>query len=453
MVAQRLHRLGPLLQPALGLLASLLLPLSAQGAEVLPPDARVERLESGLTVVVVPLQGAELVAVQTWVAVGSRDEILPGTTGYAHFFEHLMFLGSEQVSAEEREQRLLRMGAVDNAWTSDDHTCYHLVARAAHLPEILALEADRFQALRLTPDAVRREAGAVMGELRKDRSDPDSVLYERLYATAFTTHTYHHTPIGLEEDVLGMADGYPIAQAFYAAHYRPENLTLVITGGVTPDAALAAVREAYGGWQPAPLARPALPVEPPQTAERRAQVAWTGGGSARLAVGWKAPAFDPAAREAAALSLVYTLLTAPAAPLYRRLIEEEELAWSMWSEAPERRDPSLLALFIELRDGVVPATVEAAVAEEVAALQQATEAQVSAARDRARRALLLSLDDPEAWAATLGWYGALGGGPEALEQHLDALARVTVEDVRAAAATLTPARRTVVTLLPVESAP
>lgn len=425
---------------------------AASAADILPEGAQIARLESGLTVVVIPLAGAELVAVQTWVAVGSRDETLPGTTGYAHFFEHLMFLGSAQVSAEAREQRLLEIGAIDNAWTSDDHTCYHLVARAAYLPDLLALEADRFRALRLTPDAVRRESGAVMGELRKDRSDPDAVLYERLYATAFTRHTYQHTPIGLEADVLGMADGYEIAQAFYQTHYRPENLTVVIAGGVDPQAALAAVRATYGDWSPPPplAAPPPMPSpEPPQTAERRAQLDWpAAGGGARLAVGWKAPAFDPAAREGAALSLVHTLLTSPAAPLHRRLIEEEALAWSLWSEAPERRDPSLLAILIELREGVSPAAAEAILEEEVAALGAVTEAQVTAARDRARRVLLLALDDPDAWASSVGWYAALGAGPEALEQHLDALTAVTVEDVRAAARRLTTDQRTVVILRP-----
>ena len=442
-------------QPLILLGASLLLPtlsLSplARAAELLPAGTVAERLDNGLSVIVVPLPGAGLVALQTWVSVGSRDEVVAGSTGYAHFFEHLMFRGSANYTAEERERALLRLGAVDNAWTSDDHTCYHMLARAEHLPALLRLEADRFSALALTPDAVRRESGAVMGEFRKDRSDPTAVLYEHLYATAFTAHTYRHTPIGLEEDVLAMADGYEKARRFYAQHYRPENLTVVIAGEVDPDAALAAAREAWGGWAPEPVADHALPIEGIQTAERRVTVDWPDPGAApQLAIGWRAPAFDPASSEVAAWHLLSAMLTADAAPLRRRLLEDDQLAWSLWSEPPERLDPSLLTLYVRLREGVDPAAVEAAIAEEIAALQGASDERVAAARERARRSMLLSLDDPQSWAFQVGWYAALGGGdPAALELHLDAVEGVTTAHVRAAARQLSADRRTVITLVP-----
>jgi zinc protease len=230
---------------------------AAQAGQILPDGALEETFDNGLTVVVLPLS-SELVALQVWVSVGSRHEVLAGTTGYAHFFEHLMFRGSENYSAQAREATMLKLSAVDNAWTSTDHTCYHALAPADRLDALLDLEADRLQALALTPESVEQESGAVMGELRKDASSPGSRLYTTLYDTAFTTHTYKHMTIGLEADVLAMASGFDVARAFYADHYRPERVTVVIAGGVEPAATVEAVRQRLAGWSPPPAPPRAL---------------------------------------------------------------------------------------------------------------------------------------------------------------------------------------------------
>ncbi len=430
-------------------LSALLLSGSA-AAGVLPEGLSVGELDSGLTVIAVPLQTPDLVSVQMWMNVGSRHETESGSTGYAHFAEHLLFRGSENFSAEERQARILELGVIDNAWTSGDNTCYHLLLRADRLQPVLQLEADRFLRLALTGESVRRESGAVAGEHRKELSDPESAVYKALWATAFTTHTYHHTTIGLDGDVAGMPDGLPVIERFLDAWYRPERATLIIAGDIDPESAIAAAAAAFTGWKAAAVAPPPpIPAEPKQTAERRASVAWDGSpGPARLAVGWKTPAFVPGVGDAAAWMLLHSLLTERASPLYRRLIEGEDApAWSMWSIAPDSADPGLLSLHVELKDGVDPAAVEAIIDEEVAALRQLTAERLSLARQRARRSLLMQLDSPSGWAGQLGWYTSLGGDPGALDRHLDALGRVEVVDiVRLVDTGLTRAHRTVVVL-------
>ncbi|MEL6342551.1 MAG: pitrilysin family protein [Myxococcota bacterium] len=438
------------MKPPNGLLASLLAlstPAAALADGVLPPETLVETLDNGMRLVVVPLD-SELVNVQARISAGARDEVTKGTTGYAHFFEHLMFRGSARYTAEQREDALLRAGAVDNAWTSDDQTNYHITVRADRLPTILDLEADRFIRLTLTPDAVRQEAGAVMGELRKDRSDPGSVIYEALYATAFTTHPYHHTPIGLEEDVLGMADGFEIAQNFYATFYRPERLTLVIAGGVDPRAVRDMVAERFAAWSPPLKEAPPIPEEPAQTAPRRDTIDWAGDVSDQVAIGWKAPAFSPTSKESAALVLAQALLTARAAPLTQTLVQEKRLAQGVWGDRPTRIDPGLLALFITLREGADPAEVEALVEEAVVALRAVSPQALEAAKARTRRQLLLSLGDPAGWAGNMAWYATVGEGPASMEAYLETLASVTVDDLTAAVSTwLIPTQRTTIVLI------
>ena len=412
-------------------LVALLLSAPVQ-AGVLPDDTAVKTLESGLTVIALPLSTPDLVAVQIWMDAGSRHELEPGSTGYAHFAEHLLFRGSENFSAEEREQRLLTLGVIDNAWTSSDHTCYHLQLRADRLESVLELEADRFLRLQLTEDAVRRESGAVAGEHRKGLSDPESALYKALLATAFETHTYHHTTIGLDEDVAGMAEGLSTIETFLDTWYRPDTTTVVIAGDIDPAAAVASVEGAFGGWQAPDRALPVLPVEAPQAAERRAVVPWAGGPTpGRLGIAWKSPAFAPERTDAAAWMLVHSLLTERASSLYRRLIEgEDAAAWSMWSLSPDSVDPGVLGLVLELREGVDPAAVEAVVYAEVAALADITDEALEAAQQRLRRQTLLSLDSPRRWASMVGWYAVIGDDVAAIDAHLAALQSVTTEDIR-----------------------
>ena len=403
-------------------------------AGVLPEGLSVSTLDSGLTIIAVPLQTPDLVSVQIWLDIGSRHETVVGSTGYAHFAEHLLFRGSENFSREERQERLLELGVIDNAWTSGDNTCYHLLLRADRLESVLELEADRFLRLALTEDAVRRESGAVAGEHRKEQSDPESALYKALWSSAFDTHTYHHTTIGLDEDVAGMPDGLATIEDFLATWYRPDTATVVIAGDIDPESAVSATTAAFSGWkmpEEPSMALDVIPVESAQTEPRRQTLDWEGGPTpARLAIGWKTPAFVPGERDSAAWMLIHSRLTERAAPLHRRLIEGEDApAWSMWSTAPDSADPGLLSLVIELREGGDPVAVEAMVSEEIEALAAITPQQLAAAQQRARREILMSLDSPRRWASSIGWYTSLGGDPGALDRHLEALAAVEVSDI------------------------
>ena len=117
---------------------------------LLPPTLRIERLDNGLTVVAAPAPTPGIVAVQTWMDVGARDEVEAGMTGFAHFFEHLMFHGSEALPRDAREARLLALAVDENAWTDEDRTVYVSRAPAASLDALLEVEADRFADLSLT---------------------------------------------------------------------------------------------------------------------------------------------------------------------------------------------------------------------------------------------------------------------------------------------------------------
>ena len=442
---------------------------------VFPEQMVVKTLANGVRVVVIPLDTPGLVAVQTWMDVGSRNEVAPGMTGFAHFFEHLMFHGSRTLPRQARAERLLELGVDENAWTSSDETCFHMQMRADRLEEALAIEADRFANLHLEIEAVRREAGAVMGEHRKGASNPAGQLEARLWATAFSTHPYRHPVIGWERDIAAMPDGLSRAMQFWRTHYRPDRATLVIAGDVAADDALAKVERTYGAWRaqslaPAPAA---IPVEPLHPAPLEVVMAWPDPNTnPRVAIGWKAPGFTPGGKDSAVFDVLGELLTSSVAPLHRRLVEDEALAWSVDAPVHPRRDVGLFAIHAELRPGVDPQVVKAIILEEVGALGSPVhwalsdsaeggmdlveseawkgfQGRVALSRERLVRDRVLSLQSPEDWAFTAGYHAMHAGDPRSFERHLEAIRRVTAEDVeRVVKLYMQPRSQTITVLVP-----
>ena len=401
----------------------MLLCLSLAAAGTLPAQVTETTLDNGLTLIVAELDAPGVVALQTWVDVGSRDESEPGTTGYAHFLEHLLFLGSESFDAEVRDGTLMRLGARENAWTSDDDTVYHLVLPAEGLDEVLEQEADRMQHLVLTETGVKQEAGAVLGEWRRDRNVPAVRLEEAVYAAAFPTHGYGHGTIGLEADVRAMPDGLDAVQRFYDRHYRPERTTLVVAGDVDADTVRGRVEATWGDWERGD-GRPPEVVEAARTERLQVDVSWHDDARWSL-VGWVVPGMDPADPDAAALAVVSELLFGEVAALREDLERERRLVHSLHGPWWTKARPHLLTATTELRDEVDRAEVEAAVLAAAEALRSADEALVRRTRDHLVKRLLLSLDHPEAVAEHLGW---LGGEAE-LDAWVAALGAVDAEAV------------------------
>src|SRR4051794_5850067 len=129
-------------------LACAALSFGAQPAKVFPYAYTQEDLPNGLRLITVPTDYANIVAVYIVVQTGSRNEVEPGHTGFAHLFEHLMFRGTEKYPAAKYSETMRRIGAASNAFTTDDFTCYHTTFSKEDLPTVLAMEADRFQNLK-----------------------------------------------------------------------------------------------------------------------------------------------------------------------------------------------------------------------------------------------------------------------------------------------------------------
>ncbi len=149
---------------------TLMLLLSAgtiMAQKVFPYETNTSILDNGMKVILIPMESPGLVSYYTVVRTGSRDEWEPGKSGFAHFFEHMMFRGTEKYPGPVYDSIITSLGADANAFTDDDLTVYHLNFAVSDLDKIMELESDRFQNLKYSEEQFKTESGAIYGEFRK----------------------------------------------------------------------------------------------------------------------------------------------------------------------------------------------------------------------------------------------------------------------------------------------
>jgi zinc protease len=428
-------------------------PPATAASDVFPFAVHDQTLANGLRVYAIPFDSPGLVAVYTVVRTGSRNEVEPGKSGFAHFFEHMMFRGTKRTSQDAYNDALKRMGADANAWTSQDQTVYHNVAGAKDLPLLLDLEADRFQNLHYALADFQKEARAVLGEYRKGASNPHQKMYEVLQDLAFTRHPYKHTTMGFLRDIEVMPKQFTYSRQFFDRYYRPDNVILVIVGDVDPANVFALAKTHYGAWKRGP-ARPKIPVEPPQRAEARKALSWPSPTLPQLFMGFHVPAFSTDTVDHAALQVLQSLAFSERSPLYRRLVIDEQKAESLEAENPSNVDPFLFLIAASIKDAADLGLVEDAITAELARIAaEGTDPKTLAeVISHMRYAFAGGLSTADDVASTAAWFASLTGDPRSANAWYAQLGSVTAADIQRVAATyFKPENRTVVTL--VSSAP
>ncbi|HEX5420474.1 MAG TPA: pitrilysin family protein [Gammaproteobacteria bacterium] len=415
---------------------------------IIPYPASVSTLSNGLKVILMPTPGNGLVAYWTIVRTGSGQEYEAGRSGFAHFFEHMMFRGTQRYPADVYQRILTRIGADANAYTTDDLTAYHASLSAEDLEQVIELESDRFKHLAYSEEDFKTEAGAVYGEYRKSRTDPLFSLYEKLMAAAFEIHPYGHTTLGYEADIAAMPGMYAYSREFFARHYRPDNSIVFVAGDIDEKEVLRLAEQYYGDWQPGYIA-PDVPAEPAQQGERRVSVAYDGRTLPLLWAAYKLDRFDPENKLYAAASLLADLAFGPASEAHKRLVLDEQAVEFLHARANRSRDPGLLDVYARIKDpakidyvlGVLESTIERFSGE------PPDPERLAALKSREKYGFLMSLETPDGTAQRLARFIALGGGLEGVEKLYSAYEAVTPQDVRAAAERYLDAERRTVGVL------
>ncbi|MCB9766478.1 MAG: insulinase family protein [Alphaproteobacteria bacterium] len=398
-------------------------------------------LDNGLNVILLEDHDLPQVVVNLWYDVGSKEEPA-GRTGFAHLFEHLMFMGTTRLPGSGFDDLMEGHGGWNNAWTSEDATDYYDVGPSNLLGTLLWMEADRMDGLSgaMTQDKLNLQRDVVRNERRQSMEDaPYGVVWlempEALYPEG---HPYAHTVIGSHED-LEAATLQDVID-FFDTWYVPSNASLVVAGDFDPKAVRAEVTALFGhipAGSPPDRAAPKAPDVPVvATLDLTDQVAIP-----QLTLAWHSPAsLQPGDAE---LDLLSTILAdGRSSRLYRRLVQGG-LAIEVSAFQYSQQFSSLFLIEAKPTEGHTVEELEAVIAEELAALAAGgpTEAELERARNQYEMSFLQRMESLQARASALNRYYVLTGDPGYVDQDLARYQSATADGVQQAAAALTPERR------------
>jgi predicted Zn-dependent peptidase len=412
-----------------------------------------ERLTNGLRLIVAEDHLAPVVAVCIWYAVGSKNEV-PGKTGFAHLFEHVMFQGSRHVAKTEHMGLVQAAGGTLNGTTWLDRTNYFETMPSHQLELALWLEADRMATLldALNQENLDNQRDVVKNEKRSSYDNrPYGQWFHKLQEHLFPPeHPYHHPTIGSMED-LDAASLEDVA-AFFRTYYAPNNAVLAIAGDVDPAQARAWVDRYFGEIAPNPKIPPLGDMSVPPTL----------GGESREVIedrvplprhyfGFRAPCFgDP---RLDALDVAAQILAGgKGSRLYRRLVREERIAQDVaFFALGFVGGASIAAGQATVRPGVDPDVVERAFEEELErmAREPVTDDELARARALIETFELEALQRVDERADRLAMLATLLDDPDLINRQLARYLAVTPADIQAVAAEVfRPDNRVVLTYMP-----
>jgi zinc protease len=403
----------------------------AQGSKIFDMPYLMRELDNGLRVIIVKTDYPDIVTIQIPVQTGSRNEVEPGKSGFAHFFEHMMFRGTDKYPADVYGDLLKKAGADQNAYTTDDFTNYHTTFTRDDLEKVIEIEADRFRNLKYSEENFRTEALAVKGEYLKNFSNPTSKAYERIRALAFKDHTYRHTTMGFVEDIDAMPEQLEYSRTFFDRWYRPEKTAVILVGDVDPEATFALVEKYWGDWQRGDFSAD-IPAEGAPSGPVYEHIQWNAPTQPYLFIAFRGPAFVPTEKDMPAMDLIASIYFSDSSELYRKLVLEEQSADQLLTFFPNRKDPNLLLIYTRLTDEKHAASVERAIHETLA--QARTELvpadKVEATKSRLRYSFASQLGSSGGIGSVLASYVQFDRTPETVNEVYRRYDALTAEDIR-----------------------
>jgi zinc protease len=414
------------LLPAIAAFAA---PMNAQGTPLRVPFT-IDTLPNGLTVIIHEDRSVPVVTTNVWYHVGSGDE-KPGRTGFAHLFEHLMFMGSKNAPYPQFDRLLEAAGANNNGSTNPDRTNYYESGPTSALPLMLWLEADRLGWMLETMDEpkVDLQRDVVKNERRQSyENQPYGLAYENLVQAIYPAgHPYSWSTIGSMDDLS--AASLEDVKAFFRTYYAPNNATIVVAGAVNADSVKRAARQMFGEIPRGPaIARPSpAPFTLRDTVivlEDRVQLP-------RVYFAWHAVkeySADDAALEIAA----YVLSGARNSRLTQALVYDKEIATFASAFNSSKRLDGDFQIVATARPGVTLDTLRDAIDAEIRRLGASgpTAREIEQAKNAIEAQFLNRLEFTSAKADQLNAYYYATGNPDYFQADLDRYQAVTAADVQ-----------------------
>lgn len=422
--------------PPFRILVALATLLSA--APALAETVTTFQLENGLDVVVIEDHRAPVVVQMVWYRAGSADEER-GVSGVAHFLEHLMFKGTDDMEPGEFSRVVEENGGSDNAFTSYDYTAYYQRVAADRLDLMMKMEADRMRDLILSEDDWRTEREVIIEERnQRTDSDPGAIFGEQRRAAQFLNHPYGIPTIGWKHEMSALTR--EDALEWYQTYYAPNNAILIVAGDVMPEAVKRLAETHFGPIEPSVgIGERKRVAEPPQLSERRMSFADGRVSQPYVMRTYLAPERDSGAQEkAAALTILAELLggNAQTSVMGQKLVfEGKQAIYASAFYDGTSLDDTTFGLIVVPSEGVGLADAEAAMDKVIADFIETgvDAAQFERIKTQIRAGLIYGEDNTEGLARRYGEGLTTGLTVADVQAWPDVLQAVTEDDVIAAA--------------------
>jgi zinc protease len=428
-----------------------LIPTGAQAQETgaLRVPVVVDTLENGLTLIIHEDHAAPIVTTNVWYHVGSGDE-KPGRTGFAHLFEHLMFMGSEHAPYPEFDRRLEAAGASNNGSTTVDRTNYYESGPANALPLMLWLEADRMGWMLPTMDAAKVDAQReiVKNERRQSyENQPYGIVGDHLPRMLYPSgHPYSWPVIGSMADLS--AASLEDVKDFFRSYYAPNNATIVVAGAVRPDEVRATVRKYFAEIPRGPEIerttpeRPELRADTSVVLEDRVQLP-------RLYYAF--PTVKAWADDDAALDIAADILSGSKnARLTKTMVYDRQIASNVSARQSGRRLAGDFNIVATARPGIALPELQTIIHEEIARLaaEGPSSRELEQAKNSIEAAFLSGIESVGRKADQLNAYYYQLGTPDAFQRDLDRYRAVTAADVQRVVQKFLTGPRAIISVVP-----
>jgi predicted Zn-dependent peptidase len=405
-------------------------------------------LPNGMHVILHQDKSAPIVSQVVVYHVGSKNEN-PDRTGFAHFFEHLMFEGSPNIPRGEFFKMVQNAGGELNAFTSFDKTVYFITMPSNQLELAMWMESERMLQLKIDSIGIETQRGVVKEERRQSIDNrPYGSILEQTFSHSYKVHPYRWTPIGSFQYIDQAT--YDEFRQFYKSFYLPNNACLVIAGDIDIDKTKEMINKYYGGIPKGTgeIFRP-KEVEPPQKAEVRDTVLDNIQLPAVIEA-YHMPA--QGTKDYYALSMLTTLLSGgESSRLTKRLVDKEKIALAVQSIPFDLEDPSLFLLFGIANFGKSPKDIEASIQDEVEKVKTGsiTDNELTKIRNQEETSFIEKNSTVQGKAIELANYYVFFGDANLINSEIDKFMAVTKEDLRRVAQQyLTEKNRTVLYYVP-----
>ncbi|HTJ44568.1 MAG TPA: pitrilysin family protein [Kofleriaceae bacterium] len=416
--------------------ALLAIPARADDTAKQDPKIKFERytLDNGLEVILAPDPSVPLVAVNLWYHVGSGYEV-PGKSGFAHLFEHMLFQGSKNVGEDKHFEILKKIGGDQiNGTTNTDRTNYFELVPSNQLETALWLESDRMSHLleMLNQQSLTNQIDVVRNERRQSYENQPYgkariALYEALYPEG---HPYKHTTIGLADDL--QAATVDDVKSFFKTWYVPANATITLSGDFDPADAKAKIEKWFGSFPKSEKPK-VVAISAPPIASKKIEMTDDFAKLRQITWAWHSPArfaADDAELDVAAEALARE----GTGRLYRVLVHDKQLAQVVRASQGGMGFSGIFTITVQLRTGADAQEVERIVTDEVAKLrgENLSDREVARVVTEGESAAIYQLESLMQRAQVLQTYNHYLGNPDSITWDLDRYRHTTPDKIRAA---------------------